>query len=797
MKRTPVRRTAQRIVQRTLLATGLLAVLATLSCGGRAARRARNAEHLLRSEIAQAEARREASVGALTAMLSGEPSLRAALAARALGRIGGPAASAALLAELAAPDRGAGAARSSKDCSSPGCPPSRLAAAAAALGVAAALQDPAPEELTAVSTALERALGRASTPRDRAVVIEALGRAGTAQAQAALAAELVGTGPVAEAAALALGRHGRRRLPWSAQTRAMVVAATARGDAALRLAATWALSRESLPGVAAPAPAEEAAALAALVARLGDGEPEVRAAAAAALARRKLAGRAVPALLRALGDADWRVAVEAARAVGGAGDPAGLDGLAEAAAARLPGLGRAPAGVQVLTEALRQLAGHGGRPAVAAALEQILAAAPQVQAVSPVGAAWTRCLARAALLRAQPTPALDALVGCGASELPLAYSASVVVDAVASGAGTAEARRTVIERLLQDQDVRVRAAALPALPVLAAASDDAGAALEVERVIAAVGSPEAMLAGAAIELAGQLVLVVPDVTLDAEPGGAGGAGGATSGRPAGTDGQPDGETGEPPWRDLPQARAALKRLTAAMVARAGQERDPELAGTLLAFIAERKLASGLSACQSAARDRSPVTAGAAARCVAALTSEGSASSRPEPFAGREPAVAPPIELALGIPAGQRWTWIITTNHGEVEIALDGTVAPWHVATVVALTRRGFYDGLDFHRVVPNFVVQGGDPTESGSGGPGFTLPAEPGSLLDGDSYRMGAVGFADAGKDSGGSQWFVMHSRAPHLEGRYTRVGQVRRGQDVVARLLVGDRVISASVRAE
>jgi cyclophilin family peptidyl-prolyl cis-trans isomerase len=119
-----------------------------------------------------------------------------------------------------------------------------------------------------------------------------------------------------------------------------------------------------------------------------------------------------------------------------------------------------------------------------------------------------------------------------------------------------------------------------------------------------------------------------------------------------------------------------------------------------------------------------------------------------------------------------------------------------VAAIVSLTQRHFYDGLEFHRVVPNFVVQGGDPTQTGSGGPGFALPAEPGSRLDGDSYKAGAVGFADAGKDSGGSQWFAMHSRAPHLEGRYTRVGQVVSGHDVVARLLVGDRVVTAQVTA-
>jgi peptidyl-prolyl cis-trans isomerase B (cyclophilin B) len=94
------------------------------------------------------------------------------------------------------------------------------------------------------------------------------------------------------------------------------------------------------------------------------------------------------------------------------------------------------------------------------------------------------------------------------------------------------------------------------------------------------------------------------------------------------------------------------------------------------------------------------------------------------------------------------------------IQLRPDVAPWAVATIVALTRKGFYNGLEFHRVVPNFVVQGGDPTESGSGGPGFSIPAEPATQSDGPGYTAGGVGIADAGRDSGGSQWFVMHSRA-------------------------------------
>jgi cyclophilin family peptidyl-prolyl cis-trans isomerase len=139
-------------------------------------------------------------------------------------------------------------------------------------------------------------------------------------------------------------------------------------------------------------------------------------------------------------------------------------------------------------------------------------------------------------------------------------------------------------------------------------------------------------------------------------------------------------------------------------------------------------------------------------------------------------------------------WKLSTTAGPVTIELVPDVAPWAVAAIVSLTRKGFYDGLELHRVVPNFVVQGGDPTESGSGGPGFMLPAEPSDGLAGKGFVAGGVGIADSGRDSGGSQWFVMHSRAPHLDGRYTWIGKVIDGQKSADELVIGDKVVGATV---
>jgi cyclophilin family peptidyl-prolyl cis-trans isomerase len=161
---------------------------------------------------------------------------------------------------------------------------------------------------------------------------------------------------------------------------------------------------------------------------------------------------------------------------------------------------------------------------------------------------------------------------------------------------------------------------------------------------------------------------------------------------------------------------------------------------------------------------------------------------PGPTGPGAPAPSPPHDPASVL--GREVLWRLHTERGRVDIVLDPAAAPWHVAAIVALTRGGFYDGLSFHRVVPGYVVQGGDPDGTGWGGPGFNLPSEPGDK----TFARGAVGIADAGKDTGGSQFFVMHARAPHLDGRYTRVGEVRDGLAAALALVVGDRIVAAEV---
>ena len=125
---------------------------------------------------------------------------------------------------------------------------------------------------------------------------------------------------------------------------------------------------------------------------------------------------------------------------------------------------------------------------------------------------------------------------------------------------------------------------------------------------------------------------------------------------------------------------------------------------------------------------------------------------------------------------------LQTNHGAIEVELYAEDAPKTVENFVKLARDGFYDGVVFHRVIPDFMIQGGDPTGTGSGGPGYTIRCE----YNQARYEAGMVGMALSGKDTGGSQWFVTLSPQPHLNGRYTIFAEVTRGLDVAKRVTQG-----------
>lgn len=129
---------------------------------------------------------------------------------------------------------------------------------------------------------------------------------------------------------------------------------------------------------------------------------------------------------------------------------------------------------------------------------------------------------------------------------------------------------------------------------------------------------------------------------------------------------------------------------------------------------------------------------------------------------------------------------ITFENGEkIVIELFENDAPGTVANFEKLANEKFYDGVTFHRVIPGFVAQGGDPTGTGAGGPGYTIKCE----TEGNPHKhvAGALSMAHAGKDTGGSQFFLVHEPQPHLDGVHTVFGQVIEGMDVVLRIKQGD----------
>jgi len=157
-----------------------------------------------------------------------------------------------------------------------------------------------------------------------------------------------------------------------------------------------------------------------------------------------------------------------------------------------------------------------------------------------------------------------------------------------------------------------------------------------------------------------------------------------------------------------------------------------------------------------------------------------------PARGTPPAPQPPP--AVGAYFEEDPVVVLETTRGEIRIRCWAREAPHHVASFVARVRQGFYDGLVWHRVVTNFVIQGGDPRGDGWGSGGYTLRDE----INRVAYGRGAVGMPKAGKDTGGCQIFITHLPTPHLDGNYTVFGQVIAGLEAVDAIEVGDRIVRA-----
>lgn len=148
---------------------------------------------------------------------------------------------------------------------------------------------------------------------------------------------------------------------------------------------------------------------------------------------------------------------------------------------------------------------------------------------------------------------------------------------------------------------------------------------------------------------------------------------------------------------------------------------------------------------------------------------------------------------LGSAYGQGLSAVITTSKGIIELELNERAAPTTVANFINLAKRGFYDGLIFHRVEPQFMIQGGDPLGTGTGNPGYRFSGETHLRHN----RPGIISMANSGPGTEGSQFFITHVRTPHLDGLHSAFGGVTQGMDVVNRIRPGDVIEQITIAGD
>ena len=260
-------------------------------------------------------------------------------------------------------------------------------------------------------------------------------------------------------------------------------------------------------------------------------------------------------------------------------------------------------------------------------------------------------------------------------------------------------------------------------------------------------------------------------------------------------------------------------------------RDPDfyVRATVIGALADRPSPADLSAVlasySQAGRDSANDARLAAIQYVGALWKKDSSSLNATWLShlAQTPVPADPLERAAGkgIPVWAKWSSIaatpkplswyegivrtivmpahlgktlnatINTVRGPIRLELYGADAPITVSNFLTLARSGYYRNTRFHRVVPNFVAQDGDPRDDGNGGPGYAIRDE----MNRRRYERGAVGMALSGPDTGGSQYFIAHSPQAHLDGHYTVFGRVVRGYDVLDRIVQGDLITMVDSR--
>ena len=151
--------------------------------------------------------------------------------------------------------------------------------------------------------------------------------------------------------------------------------------------------------------------------------------------------------------------------------------------------------------------------------------------------------------------------------------------------------------------------------------------------------------------------------------------------------------------------------------------------------------------------------------------------------------------SVAVASAEKLSAEIETSRGKIEIELTPDKTPVTVANFVNLAQKGFYNGVTFHRIIPNFMVQGGDPTATGSGGPGYKFEDEFDSSLKHDT--PGVLSMANSGPGTNGSQFFITHVPTPWLDGKHSVFGKVISGQKVVDTLKQGDKIEKITIKGE
>jgi peptidyl-prolyl cis-trans isomerase B (cyclophilin B) len=148
---------------------------------------------------------------------------------------------------------------------------------------------------------------------------------------------------------------------------------------------------------------------------------------------------------------------------------------------------------------------------------------------------------------------------------------------------------------------------------------------------------------------------------------------------------------------------------------------------------------------------------------------------------------------MQIDPAKKYKAVIETGRGVIELDLYPQHTPKTVNNFVFLAKEGFYDDVTFHRVIKNFMIQGGDPTGTGRGGPGYKFADE---LKENPlKHETGVLSMANSGPNTNGSQFFITHSPQPHLNGRHTVFGKVVSGQDIVDAIQQGDKILRVEIR--